>query len=72
MPTITDSADATATMTYSGLADTATVTGQVDEEADFHGVVAAMLTVNLDHRPAADATLPAPLRGSEGWRLPIR
>ncbi|MGH7721271.1 MAG: hypothetical protein ACRENL_00360 [Candidatus Dormibacteria bacterium] len=47
MATPMDLLDAPAVMSYGGLVDLSTAEGQVDEEADWCGAVAALLTVSL-------------------------
>ncbi|MDQ6855697.1 MAG: hypothetical protein M3Z57_01315 [Candidatus Dormibacteraeota bacterium] len=44
MATPTDPLDSQAVMSYGGLVDPSTATGQVDEESDSQGTVAALLT----------------------------
>lgn len=47
MATPTDLLDPPAMMSYGGLVDQSTVGGQVDEEADWCGAVAALLTASV-------------------------
>ncbi|HEY8756733.1 MAG TPA: hypothetical protein VIN65_10350 [Candidatus Dormibacteraeota bacterium] len=47
MATPIDLLDSPARMSYGGLVDPSTVEGQVDEEADWCGAVAALLTASV-------------------------
>ncbi|HEY7927504.1 MAG: hypothetical protein ACHQ06_00905 [Candidatus Dormibacteria bacterium] len=47
-----DLLDAPAVMSYGGLVDASTAEGQVDEEADWCGAVAALLTASVAQRRA--------------------
>jgi hypothetical protein len=46
MATPTDPLDSHAVMSYGGLVDPSTAKGQVDEESDWQGAVAALLTAS--------------------------
>ncbi len=47
MATPTDPFDPQSVMSYGGLVDPSTATGQVDEESDWRGAVRAMLTTSV-------------------------
>lgn len=54
----TDLVEDPTVMSYAGLVDASTAEGQVDEEADWGGAVAALLTANTEQRPAPRAHRP--------------
>jgi hypothetical protein len=47
MATPTDPLDPQSVMSYGGLVDPSTATGQVDEESDWRGAIAALLTATV-------------------------
>jgi hypothetical protein len=74
MATPIDLLDPPAVMSYGGLVDPATATGQVDEESDWCGAVAALLTASVAleryegrlHRSGEPAARMAHITGRRG------
>jgi hypothetical protein len=55
MATPTDPLDPQPVMSYGGLVDPSTATGQVDEESDWRGAVGALLTASVAPYSTANA-----------------